>query len=235
MGPEAFGSSEVVPPLMIILLMEVVMVSTYVRPVASSLTIQLELTLEIPGVITSPTDRVPMGTSWSNSTSSRVHKQAITPTKLHGGVGGLTSANAPTGGGGSGGEGVSNRQIRDTTGIVCDTWCDLALHLEVWVGCSISLVVTTGRDGCNTFPHPMNFGDLSWGHSSGTRVVWGASVGEGIVELPPSSASGMATPRKTSSLVKVKYHYTSSLSSHTLSAKRWHPPPVGGSFCSTQY
>ena len=62
-GPEVFRSSEEVSPLMIILLMEVVMVSTYVRPVASSLTIQLELTLEIPGAITSPMDRVPMGTS----------------------------------------------------------------------------------------------------------------------------------------------------------------------------
>ena len=50
-------------PLRIILLMEVVTVSTYVRPVASSFTTQLELMLEIPGVITNPIDRVPMGTS----------------------------------------------------------------------------------------------------------------------------------------------------------------------------
>ena len=62
-GPEAFGFGEVMSPLMTILPMEVVMVSTYVRPVALSLTIQLELTLEIPGAITSPMDRVPEGTS----------------------------------------------------------------------------------------------------------------------------------------------------------------------------
>ena len=62
-GPGAFGFSEVVSPLITILLMEVVMVSTYVRPVASSLTIQLDLTLEIPGAITSPMDRVCPGTS----------------------------------------------------------------------------------------------------------------------------------------------------------------------------
>ena len=48
-----------------------------------------------------------------------------------GGVGGLTSANALAGGEGSGGEGVSNGQIRDSTGIVCNSWCDLALCLEV--------------------------------------------------------------------------------------------------------
>ena len=145
------------------------------------------------------------------------------------------SANAFAGGKGSGGEGVSNGWIGDSIGIVCNSWCDLALHLEVWVGCSISPAVTMGWDGCNTFSHPLNFGDLSWGHSSSTRVVVGALVGEGIVELPPSSTSGMATPWKTSSLVKVKYHFTSSQSSHTLSTNRWGSPPVGGSFCSAQY
>ena len=49
-------------PQRIILPMEVVTVSTYVRPVASSVTMQLELTLDIPGIITSPIDRAPMGT-----------------------------------------------------------------------------------------------------------------------------------------------------------------------------
>ena len=60
-GPveESFGSR----PLRIILPTEVVTVSTYVRPVVSSFTTQLELMLEIPGVITSPIDRVPMGAS----------------------------------------------------------------------------------------------------------------------------------------------------------------------------
>ena len=55
-------------------------------------------------------------------------------------------------------------------GIICNSWCDLTLHLEVHVGCNISLVATTSLDlpggdhqldGCNTFFHPMNFGDLS--------------------------------------------------------------------------
>ena len=56
-GPveESFGSG----PLRKILPMEVVTVSTYLRPVASSFTTQLELMLEIPGVVTSPIDRVP--------------------------------------------------------------------------------------------------------------------------------------------------------------------------------
>ena len=62
-GPGAFGFSEVASPLMTILPMEVVTVSTHVRPVALSLTIQLELMLEIPGAITSPTGRVSPGTS----------------------------------------------------------------------------------------------------------------------------------------------------------------------------
>ena len=65
--------------------------------------------LEIPGVITRPIDRVPMGASWSISMSSNIFKQAITPTKPHGGVGGLTSANAFAGGEGSGREGAFGR------------------------------------------------------------------------------------------------------------------------------
>ena len=62
-GPGAFGFSKVASPLITILPMEVVTISTYVRPVALSLTIQLELMLEIPGAITSLMDRVPPGTS----------------------------------------------------------------------------------------------------------------------------------------------------------------------------
>ena len=60
-GPveQAFGSG----PLRIILPTEVVTVSTYVKPVASSFITWLELMLEISGVVTSPMDRVPTGTS----------------------------------------------------------------------------------------------------------------------------------------------------------------------------
>ena len=47
----------------IILLMEVVTVSTYVRPIASSVTMRLELMLEIPSIITSPINRVPTDAS----------------------------------------------------------------------------------------------------------------------------------------------------------------------------
>ena len=81
----------------------------------------------------------------------------------------------------------------------------------------------------------MNFGNLSWGLGSGTMDVLGMLAGEGITELPPSSTWGMANPQKTSSLVKVRYHLTSSLSSHTLSANWQGSSPVGGSFCFTQY
>ena len=63
-------------------------------PVILSFTIQLELTLEIPGVATSLMGMVPTGTSRSTSTSSGVHRQAVTPEKPHGGVGGCTSAKA---------------------------------------------------------------------------------------------------------------------------------------------
>ena len=56
---------------------EVVMVSTYTSPVVSSLTTWLELTLEMPGVVTSPMDIVPMGISQPTSMTSGVFRQAI--------------------------------------------------------------------------------------------------------------------------------------------------------------
>ena len=61
------------------------------------------------------------------------------------------------------------------------------------------------------------------------------SAGEEVVELFSSSASGMATPWKTSSSLKVRYHFTSSLSSNTLFTNKQGSPPVGRSFCSAQY
>ena len=76
---------------------EVVMVSRYVTPVASSFTMQLALILEILGVVTSLMGMVPMGASRSTSTSSGIYKQAVTPKKPHGGVGGCTSTSARDG------------------------------------------------------------------------------------------------------------------------------------------
>ena len=120
-------------------------------------------------------------------------------------------------------------------GVICESWWDLLLSLEVWVGWGVSPVAITGQEGCNTLSHPANFGVLSLGGSSGTGDIFGMSVGEEVVKLFSSSALGMATPQKTSSSVKVKYHLTSSLSSNTLSANKWGLPPVGRSFCSVQY
>ena len=76
---------------------EVVRVSRYVTPLPSSFTMQLALILEIPGVVTSPMGMVPMGASRSTSTSSGIHKQAVTPKKPCSGVGGCTSASAQNG------------------------------------------------------------------------------------------------------------------------------------------
>ena len=77
--------------------MEVVTVSMYVTPVASSLTMWLMLTIDIPGAATTPKGMVPRGSSRATSTSSGVHRQAITPVKLCSRVGGCTSENACTG------------------------------------------------------------------------------------------------------------------------------------------
>ena len=155
--------------------------------------------------------------------------------KPHGGVGGLTNANAFAGGEGSGREGAFSKQIGDLTGVVQESRWDLPLSLEIQVGRGISLAVTTGQDGCSIQSHPTNFRVLSSGCGSSTGGVLGMLVGEGVVELFSLYASGMATPQKNSSSVKVRYHFTSSLSSNMLFTNKWGSPPVGRSFCSAQY
>ena len=89
-----------------ILPMEVIMVSRYTSPVVSSFTTQLEVTLERPGLNTITMDIVPTGISQSTSISSGVLKQATTPSKPRGSVGGLTNASVLAGVGDFGGDGA---------------------------------------------------------------------------------------------------------------------------------
>ena len=113
-GDEAFESG----PLRATLSMEVVTVSMYVTPVASSLMMQLILMVEIPGVATTPMGKVPRGTSRATSTSSGVHRQAVTPAKPHNRVGGHMSANACTGKEGLGGVEVFSGEAGGFTGTI---------------------------------------------------------------------------------------------------------------------
>ena len=70
--------------------------SMYVTLVASSLMMQLMLTVDIPGATTTPMGMVPRDGSRATSTSSGVNRQAVTPAKPCSRVGGCTSANACT-------------------------------------------------------------------------------------------------------------------------------------------
>ena len=81
----------------------------YTSPIVSSLTTQLELTLEMPGVITSPMDIVPTGISWPISMTSGVFRQAVTLAKPRGGVGGCFNANALAAGGDASGNGAFDK------------------------------------------------------------------------------------------------------------------------------
>ena len=83
---------------MVTLPTEVVAVSMYVMPIISSFTMWLELMLEFPGVATSPMGVAPTGASKSTSISSGVCRQAVTPEKPQGGVGGHTNTRACVGG-----------------------------------------------------------------------------------------------------------------------------------------
>ena len=97
---------------------EVVMVSMYTSPDVLSLTIQLELTLEMLGAITSPIDIVPMGISWPTSTTSGAFRQAIILAKPWGRVGSCLNANALASGGDGSGNGTFGEQSGRFTGIV---------------------------------------------------------------------------------------------------------------------
>ena len=223
-GPveEAFGFGL----LRMILLKEVVIISTYVMPVMLSFMTQLELTLDIPGA--SPIDTAPMD-------ASGVFKQAVTPLKPCGRVEGFTSVTAVVDGEGLDWECTSGRWMGDFIGFIWEYRWDLPLGLKIWVGWGVSPAAITGQDGCNTVSHPMNFVVHSLGCGSSTGGVFGMSAGEGVVKPFSSYASRTGTPQKTSSLVKVRYHFTSSVSSNMPFANKWGPPPVGRLFCSTQY
>ena len=79
---------------------------------------QLVLIVEILGVATSSMGIVPMGASRSTSTSSGIHKQAVTPAKPCSRVGGHTGANACTGEEGLGGVGVFGGEARGSMGVI---------------------------------------------------------------------------------------------------------------------
>ena len=84
----------------------------------SSLTMQLELPLEMHGVDTSLMDMEPMGVSQPTSTTSGVFRQAVTLAKPQGRVGGCLNAKALAGGGDAGGNGAFNKQSGGIIGIV---------------------------------------------------------------------------------------------------------------------
>ena len=192
---------------------EAVTVSMYTSPVVLSLTTRLELTLEMPGVITSPMDIVPAGISWPTSTTSGVFRQAVTLVKPRGRVGSHLNANALAGGGDAGGDGAFDKQSGRLIGNIRVSCQALPLDFGIGDGWGISPAANTGRDGCSTFSHLAYFGaffssvGFGTGCASGTLVVPGVSV---IVVMSAvagtmgqlSSFSGKSTPLKNSSSVK---------------------------------
>ena len=153
--------------------MEVVTISIYMTPIASSLIMQLMLMVEIPGVTTTPIDRVSWGTSEASSNGSCVHRQAVTPAKLHGGGVGQTTAKARTGEEGLYGVRVSGRGAGGFDGLPWGNQIGPPLGIRALNGWGISPVVTTGCEGCRIFSHPKNFGSLlSVARSGAQGVLW---------------------------------------------------------------
>ena len=117
-----------------------------------SLTMQLELTLEMPGVDTSPIDMAPMGISQPTSMTSGVFRQAITLAKPWGRVGGHLNAKSLAGGGDASGNGAFNKQSGGIIGIVQVSCLVLPFDFGILAGLGISLVATLARMGVILFP-----------------------------------------------------------------------------------
>ena len=81
-------------------------------------------------------------------------------------------------------------------------------------------------------PTPKTLGLSFPGMAPVPRMPWGHLQWKGVFGPSFSSFLGRATPQKTSSSVKERYHFTSSLSSITLSANNRGPPPAGRLFSS---
>ena len=160
-------------------------------------TTRLELTLKRPGSDTIPMDIVPTGISQSTSTSSGVLKQMTTLVKPRGSVGGLTNASVLASGGDFGGNGAFGGLDGGLMEVVQVSWRALLFAFEAVVGWGISLVATTGQDGCTTVSHPEYFGaTFGMGGASGVSVAPAGAEG-----LLPSSL-GRSIPPKTSSSMK---------------------------------
>ena len=132
--------------------------SMYTSPVVLSLTTWLELTLEMPGVNTSPMDIEPTGISQPTSMTFGVFRQAVTPAKPWGRVGSCLNSNALAGRGDASGNGAFDKQSGRLIGIVRASCWVLPLDFGIMAGLGISPVANTGRDGCNIFSHPAYFG-----------------------------------------------------------------------------
>ena len=193
--------------------MEVVMVSMYTSPVVSSLTTQLELTLEMLGVVTSPMDIVPTGISQPISTTSGVSGRPLLQQSLGGGVGGHLNANALAGGGDAGGNRAFDKQSGGLIGILQVSCQALPLDFSIMDGWGISPVANTDQHGCSTSSHLAYFGAFFSGIGFGTGCTSGTSVTPGISAVVVTSAVvgtmgllssflGRSTPLKTSSSVK---------------------------------
>ena len=103
-------------PLSTTLPMEAVMVSIYIDPVVSSWMTLLELTLEIPVVVTILIDITSMDVSQLVHVGSSISKQATTSVPPWGGLDGCSTINAFIGED-VGGEGVFGKQTGGLMGI----------------------------------------------------------------------------------------------------------------------
>ena len=174
-------------PLRATLPTEVVTMSIYVTPIASSLMMWLILMVEILGVTTTPMDRVSWGASEASSEGCGVHRQAVIPAKLHGGVIGQMTANACTCEEGLNGVGVSNRGAGGFAGPAWGAELVLLLASRPWmVGRSPHWPPLVGRDaGFLPTPRSLDFSSpqLALVH----RVSWGHwQVGSSDSDHPPS-------------------------------------------------
>ena len=83
-------------------------------------------------------------------------------------------------------------------------------------------------------PIPRTLGLSLLGLAQAHSVPWICLWHKGSADYPTLPSEGEPPPQKTSSSVKERYHFTSSLSSNMLFTNKHGSPPAGRLFCSTQ-
>ena len=174
---------------------EVVTVSMYIMPVASSLMIQLALIEEISGVAITPMDMAPRGASEATSTSSGVCRQAVTPAKLCSRVVGHTTSNTCPGEEGLEGVGPSVERLVALLALPRGAKLALLFASKPWIVWGYPQQPPLVRMDGELSPTLKTLGLSFLGLAPAHRMPWGCQQ-KWSLDSPPLPSWGGPPPRR---------------------------------------